>query len=331
MAARILDGAPLAEEIAAQARAQAQALANDGHPPRLVAIRANDDRGSEVYARAQAKWCGRNGLAYLLEDLGPEATEADLAACIARHNATPQTSAVLLHTPLPKKADAARLTAAIDPAKDAEGMHPRNLGRLLTDPDPVPAPCTAAGAVRLALEACPDMRGRDAVVVGHSQIVGRPAALMLLARDATVSVAHVYTKDLARLTREAEVLIVATGAIGSRYRAYRKALAAHKRGGAPRPEPVDLGYLVTPPMVRAGAVVIDVGGNRIPEALDENGEPVCDPKTGKPRMVTVGDVDVEGIRDKAAAITNPKGGAGPMTNAILLRNTVAAAQALAEG
>ncbi|MFH0910999.1 MAG: bifunctional 5,10-methylenetetrahydrofolate dehydrogenase/5,10-methenyltetrahydrofolate cyclohydrolase [Planctomycetota bacterium] len=328
MAAVVLDGNAVAGEIVAALRPHIDALTKQGRPPRLAAVRANDNKASAFYANIQKKWCEENGVAYLLEELGADASDATILSAIQKHNADPKTSAILLHTPLPAGADAAALTRAIRPEKDAEGMHPQNLGRLLFDPDPVPGPCTAVGAVKLALRACPQMRGKDAVVVGHSQIVGRPAALLLLAQNASVSVAHIYTRDLARVTRGAEILIVATGAAGYRYAAYEKALAAHKKGKGQRPAPCDLSYLIRADMVKKGAVVIDVGVNRVPRALDAGGEPARNPRTGRPELLTVGDVDFENVKEVASAITSPRGGTGPMTNAILLRNTVLAARAL---
>jgi methylenetetrahydrofolate dehydrogenase (NADP+) / methenyltetrahydrofolate cyclohydrolase len=330
MPAEVLDGNALAAEILDSLKPRVEALRAKKKPARLVAIRANEDKGSEFYAKAQGKHCEENGIEYVLDNLSPESSQEDLLAAIGKHNSAPATSAILLHMPLPAGADGKALTNAIDPSKDAEGMHPLNLGQLLFDPDPVPGPCTALGAVKLALHAQPSMQGKDAVVVGHSQIVGRPAALLLLAQNASVSVAHVFTKDLARVTREAEVLIVATGAASFRWNAYRKALKAFKDGNGEKPDPCDLSHLIQADMVRPGATVIDVGVNRIPAGLDENGEPVKNPETGKNKMITTGDVDFENVKDVAGFITSPKGGTGPMTNAILLRNTVFAAERLSE-
>ncbi len=329
MPATVLDGAAIAARTTAALADDIARLRDRGAPPRLVVIRANDNKGSASYARATERMCGEHGIDFRLEELGSDADQAAVAACIDRHNRDDATSAIMLHMPVPDGVDGEALLAAIDPLKDAEGMHPVNLARLLYDPDPVPGPCTALGAVKLALEACPDMQGRRALVAGRSQIVGRPAALLLISHHATVTVTHTRTRDVPALMREADVVIAATGAASARYARYRRALAAWQDGSGERPAPCDLSPYVTAEMVKPGAVVIDVGVNRIPAGFDEDGEPVPNPETGRPRLVTAGDVDFDAVREVAGAVTAAKGGTGPMTNAMLLRNTVHAARRLA--
>lgn len=328
MPATVLDGAAVAASITDTLKEDILALREKDLPPKLVVIRANDDRGSESYAHATGTWCSEVGIEFALENLPPDASQSDIELCIARHNEDSETSAIMLHLPVPDDADPEALMRAIDPAKDAEGMHPENLAALLYDPDPVPGPCTALGAVKLVLEACPDLQGKRAVVCGRSQIVGRPAALLLISQHATVTVTHTRTADVAALTREADVLLSATGAASIRYRRYRKALKEHRAGRGEKPAVPELGHYITPEMVKPGAVVVDVGVNRVPVGFDENGDPLKK-ENGKTRLQTIGDVDVDGVREVAGWVTTAKGGTGPMTNAILLRNTVVAAKRIA--
>jgi methylenetetrahydrofolate dehydrogenase (NADP+)/methenyltetrahydrofolate cyclohydrolase len=330
MPADVLDGKAIAAEIIASLVPRIEALTAKGAAPRLVVVRANDDKGSASYAKATRTWCEEHGIDFRLEDLGPDADQARIEEVIRRHNEDAATSALMLHMPVPDGVDSGRLMATIHPLKDAEGMHPVNLARLLYDPDPIPGPCTALGAVKLAQTACPDLSGKRAIVLGRSQIVGRPAALLLISAHATVQVTHTRTADVSALCREADLVIAATGAASIRWKRYRKALKAWKDGTGEKPAPCDLSYYVTAEMVKPGAAVIDVGVNRIPERLDEEGEPLRDPESGKIKLATRGDVDFEGVKEVAGYITGAKGGSGAMTNAMLLRNAVTAAETLAE-
>lgn len=331
MAATILDGTAIANEIIAGLHDDIRRLAKHGTPPRLCVIRANDNKGSASYAKATAGWCEEHGIGFVLEDLGPDVGAAAIVDCINRHNRDAATSAIMLHMPVPEGVDGDELLSHIHPQKDAEGMHPVNLAALLSQTNPVPAPCTAIGAVKLALHACPDMSGKRAVVCGRSQIVGRPAALLLVSQHATVTVTHTRTPDVGALTREADILIAATGAAAARYSRYRKTRRAAQEGGNVPPPPPDLTAYITADMVKPGAVVIDVGVNRVPAGFDGEGAPLKNPETGKTKLVTMGDVDFEGVREVAGFLTTAKGGTGPMTNAMLLRNTVAAARRVAGG
>ncbi|MHC4295368.1 MAG: bifunctional 5,10-methylenetetrahydrofolate dehydrogenase/5,10-methenyltetrahydrofolate cyclohydrolase, partial [Planctomycetota bacterium] len=231
---------------------------------------------------------------------------------------------LILQMPVPAQIDARKVQVAIDPAKDVEGMHPENMGRLFYG-ESIVAPCTPMAAVELLRRTCDDLAGKETVVVGHSEIVGKPiAAILLQSLDAspTVTVCHVATKDLAAHTRRAEVLFVATGVPQVRWLSYKR----RKKAGENPPLP-DLSPLISGDMLAEGAIVIDVAINRVPKGFDESGEPLKNEK-GKTAMKTVGDVDFEAAQQKVAAITPVPGGVGPVTVAMLLANTVACAKAL---
>jgi methylenetetrahydrofolate dehydrogenase (NADP+)/methenyltetrahydrofolate cyclohydrolase len=222
-------------------------------------------------------------------------TEADLLGLVADLNADAAIHGILVQLPLPRQIDESRVLLAIDPGKDVDGFHPLNVGRLATGATDVLAPCTPRGVVEMLVRTGHDPAGKHCVVVGRSNIVGRPMASLLLRRgrggDATVTVAHSRTPDLGSVTRLADVLIVAIG----------------------RPR------TVTRDMVRPGAVVIDVGVNRIQDPSSPKG------------VRLVGDVDFDGVSQVASAITPVPGGVGPMTRAMLMSNTLDAARALVEG
>lgn len=324
MPAHIIDGAAAAAQMLEGVRAEAARLPR---PARLGVIRANADPGSGWYAKAQAKHCAENGVGHVLADLGAEAGRAEILAQIARFNQDPEIDAMLLLLPLPRGVDYLEMASAIDPGKDAEGVHPANLGRLLATGRAEPAPCTALSAVTLAASVRPDMRGLKAMVLGRSAIVGKPAAILLLNHDATVTIAH-SRSDVAAACRDADVLIAATGAAGAAWNRYRAAFSAWEAGRADRPAAPDLRPLVRADMVKPGAVVIDVGVNQVPRALDAEGRPVKNAK-GRDDMVYAGDVDFEGVKEVAGHLTHPQGGVGPLTNAFLLRNAVRLALARA--
>ncbi len=323
MPAQIIDGETIAAEMIGELKPEVERLTAAGHQPHLVAIRANDDAGSAWYAKAQGEHCEQNGLRYTLDDLGGEVSESTIIAAIEKHNNDPEVSAILLHMPLPRGVDQITLTRAIRPEKDAEGVHPMNLGTLMATGYSDPAPCTAMCAVELVKRIRPELNGARALVAGRSAIVGKPAALLLLNLNASVTFGH-SRSDIPALAQEAEVIIAATGAASVKWNRYKKALKAWKDGKEDKPAPVDLTPLITADMVKPGAIVIDVGVNHIPKGLDENGEPLLNAK-GKPALQYVGDVDFEGVSQVASYITSAKGGTGPVTNAFLLRNTVNAA------
>lgn len=323
MAATLIDGEAIAKSMLDELMPAIQRLRDAGSPPHLVAIRANEDAGSAWYARAQAEHCEARGVRYTLENLGGKATEDQILHLIHRRNHDPDISAILLHMPLPQHVQALRLTRAILPEKDAEGIHPLNLGTLLATGSSDPAPCTAMAAVELVKRISPDLRGKKALVIGRSAIVGKPAALLLLNLHATVVIAHSHS-DVPALSREADVVIAATGAAGIRWNRYQEALAAFQEGKAPKPSIPDLSPLLRASMIKPGAIVIDVGVNTIPKGFDEKGEPLRNAQ-GKVAMTYVGDVAFEEVKEVAGFLTAPKGGTGPVTNAFLLRNTVHAA------
>lgn len=281
----ILDGKALAERIRADHLPEVEALSRAGRRPRLVAFQVGRNESVEAFVRGQRRGAEAWKIEYETRVLAPDATEADVRAEIECANTDPSVTGVLLQLPLPSPLPARALQQAILPRKDVEGVHPENLGNVVYGRDRN-APCTAAAAVALLDASGAPVRGAEAVVVGHSEIVGKPVALLLLARDATTTVCHVFTKDLAAHTRRADLLVVAVG----------------------KPN------LIRPDMVKPGAVVVDVGINSVPVP----GEP------GKTRLV--GDVDFDGLMVKGCRVTPVPGGVGPVTVAMLMRNTVLAAR-----
>lgn len=279
-----LDGRQLAAELEERLSGViAAGLDRAGRPPGLAVLRVGDDPASGVYVANKEKACGRIGIRNLGAHLPAGTDAATLLETIQRLNADPAVDGILLQLPLPPGLDERPLLAAIDPDKDADGLHTLNLGRLLKG-EPGPRSCTPAGVMALLARHGIDPSGRRAVVVGRSILVGQPMALMLQAADATVSVAHSRTRDLAALTRQAELLVVAAG----------------------RPRMIGADH------VSPGAVVVDVGIHRL--------EP--DAAAGvRPRLC--GDVRFEEVEPIASAITPVPGGVGPMTVALLLVNTVA--------
>jgi methylenetetrahydrofolate dehydrogenase (NADP+)/methenyltetrahydrofolate cyclohydrolase len=270
----------------------------------------------------QARRCESAGIEYELLELPGETTQGELVERIGQLNADEGVSALILQMPVPPQIDAGAAQGAIRPGKDAEGVHPENMGRLFTGGGLV-APCTPMAAMELLRRACPKLSGMEAVVVGRSTIVGKPIALMLehVKVSATVTVCHSRTKDLAAHTRRAEVLVAATGLSQTRWERY-----CQQKAQGQDVEPPDLSPLIRADMVRQGAVVIDVATNYIPRGFDERGNPLTDAE-GQVLSRTVGDVDFEAVQGKAAAITPVPGGVGPVTVAMLLRNTLACAKA----
>ncbi|MBM5815585.1 MAG: bifunctional methylenetetrahydrofolate dehydrogenase/methenyltetrahydrofolate cyclohydrolase FolD [Cyanobacteria bacterium K_Offshore_surface_m2_239] len=283
--ATVLDGRRLAAEIENRLSAVIGAHQTTvGRPPGLAVLRVGDDPASGVYVANKEKACARVGIRNLGAHLSASASPADVLDRIQRLNADPEVDGILLQLPLPPGLREGPLLAAIDPAKDADGLHTLNLGRLLKG-EAGPRSCTPAGVMALLRQAEVPLEGRRAVVVGRSILVGKPMALMLQAANATVSVAHSHTRDLAALTRQAEVLVVAAG----------------------RPRMIGAEH-VTP-----GAVVVDVGIHQLPPAPDAA-------PGGKAKLC--GDVKAEEVEPLAAALSPVPGGVGPMTVAMLLLNTV---------
>ena len=285
MSAAVLAGPPAAQALLDEASRRAAALPRR---PELHVIRLGEDPASVSYVSLKEKKALEVGLGSTVHALPDTTSHAELLALIERLNADPAVSGLLVQLPLPAQIDSARVLEAVSPDKDVDGFHPVNVGRLWTGAPALP-PCTPAGVVALFDHHQVPMAGQWVVIVGRSNIVGKPLAALLLARDATVTLAHSRTPNLAALTRQADVVVAAVG-------------KAH---------------LITPEMIRPGAVVVDVGVNRVGQT-----------KSGKARLA--GDVH-PAVAEVAAALTPVPGGVGPMTVAQLIMNTVVAAERLQAG
>jgi methylenetetrahydrofolate dehydrogenase (NADP+)/methenyltetrahydrofolate cyclohydrolase len=286
VAARILDGKALAAELRAAVKIVAEGLAARGVQPALAVVLVGEDPASQVYVRNKTKACQEAGVAVLDHKLPADTSEQALLELVARLNADPRVDGILVQLPLPKQIREARVIEAISADKDVDGFHPENVGRLWAG-QPRFVPCTPLGIMRLIERAGLALAGAEAVVLGRSNIVGKPVAALLIAQSATVTVCHSRTRDLPARVRAADVVVAAIG----------------------KPE------LVRGDWIKPGAVVIDVGINRLPE--DHGG-----PRAGK----LVGDVEFAGASERASAITPVPGGVGPMTIACLVENTVRSAQ-----
>jgi methylenetetrahydrofolate dehydrogenase (NADP+)/methenyltetrahydrofolate cyclohydrolase len=284
-----LDGALVAREAMRDLKRRVTRLAARGVTPGLVAIRVGDDASSELYVERKMMASAEIGITSRAVILPVAAGLADLVEVIERENRNPATSGILVQLPLPAGIETQTVIEAIAPAKDVDGFHPFNVGRVATGVGGF-APCTPLGVLRLLDHYGIDVRGREAVVVGASRIVGRPVADLFISRMATVTVCHIETRDLAAHTRRAEILVVAAG----------------------RPN------LVGREMVGRNAILVDVGINRVPDASVPRGFRVQ------------GDI-APAAREGAFAWTPVPGGVGPMTVAMLMENTVLAAEALSEG
>ena len=285
MTAHILDGKRLAQQIHEELRLEvAEFIENNGQTPTLAAVLVGQDPASEVYVRNKRSACERVGIESQLHRLPASTTQDELLKLITRLNKAHDepVHGILVQLPLPKHIDTTRILHAVSPWKDVEGFHPENVGRLV-EGAPRFVPCTPLGIQQLLVRNGIETAGREVVVVGRSDTVGKPMALLLMQRgpgaDATVTVAHSRTPDLGAITRRADILIVAAGKPG----------------------------LVTAEMVKPGAAVVDVGIHRTDAGL-------------------VGDVDFAGVRSVAGHISPVPGGVGPLTVAMLLSNTLAAAR-----
>ena len=286
MSAELLKGEPVAERMKDEVKSQIDALSS---PPHLAAVLASDNPGAKYYAKSQEKACAEVGIDYELHELDSDASEDRIEGYIEDLNADENVNGIILLMPVPDGVNARKVQQTIDPAKDAEGVHPANIGKLFYG-DFSLAPCTPRAVIELLDEADVDLGGKETVVVGHSEIVGKPTMTMLLKSEMnspTVTCCHIATKDLAFHTSRAEVLIVAAGKAG----------------------------LVGGDMVKDGAVVIDVGINRV--KVEEDGET---------KTKVVGDVDTDAAAEKASIITPVPGGVGPVTTAGLLLNTARCAR-----
>jgi methylenetetrahydrofolate dehydrogenase (NADP+)/methenyltetrahydrofolate cyclohydrolase len=301
MAAR-LEGKPVAESMEEEARRRAAAFRDRaGRPPSLVVLLAGDDPASQVYVSKKEQACERAGIRGETRRLPDDVTTERVLQEVRSLNADDSVDGILVQLPLPGGADSGQVLDAIDPAKDVDGFHAVNVGRL-TIGDPVLPPCTPAGIVELLRHYEIGVRGKEAVVLGRSNIVGKPLALLLLHQHATVTICHSRTQELPEVCRRAELLFVAVGRAG----------------------------MVTADYVREGATVVDVGIHRITEAaLAERlwGGTERFGTFEKKGALLVGDVDYRSVEAVARAITPVPGGVGVLTVAQLLRNTVAAAEA----
>lgn len=289
MAAKIISGTEIAKQIRAELKEEVDNLrAKHNIIPGLVTVLVGDDPASKVYVGQKEKACKELGIYSERIDVAANTTESELLALIDRLNRDPKINGILVQLPLPKHIDEKKVLYAIDPAKDVDGFHPVNVGKLMIGAKCF-LPCTPHGIQELLVRSGVETAGAEVVVVGRSNIVGKPIANMLLQKgkgaDATVTLCHTRTKDMAFHTRRADILIVAAG----------------------KPK------TVTGDMVKEGVVVIDVGVNRIGQ-------------TPEGKAILAGDVDFDSVKEKAAAITPVPGGVGPMTITMLMMNTIQAAK-----
>jgi methylenetetrahydrofolate dehydrogenase (NADP+) / methenyltetrahydrofolate cyclohydrolase len=289
MTARILDGKATAAAIKAELAERVTALAARGVRPGLGTLLVGEDPGSLSYVAGKHRDCAEVGIASIREDLPADAGQEEIEAAVARLNADPECTGFIVQLPLPRGIDTNRVLELVDPAKDADGLHPTNLGRLVlrvNEEIDSPLPCTPRGIIELLTRHGVDLAGADVVVIGRGTTVGRSIGLLLTRRavNATVTLTHTGTADLGEHTRHADVIIAAAGVPG----------------------------ILTADLVKPGAVVIDVGVSR-----------VTDPETGTSRIA--GDIDPEVAEIAAWRSPNP-GGVGPMTRAMLLANVVEAAE-----
>ncbi len=289
MAAQIIDGKQVAAEIRAEFKAEVAKLKEQGIVPGLGVILVGEDPASQSYVRAKERACEELGIYSDDNRLPADTTQQDLIALVNQMNNDPKINGILVQLPLPKGLNEAEVLLAIAPEKDVDGFHPMNVGRMMIG-EKAFLPCTPHGVIQLLLRSGVTIEGAKVVIVGRSNIVGKPLANMLIQKNdkgnATVTVCHTRTKDLAWHTRQADIVIAAAG----------------------RPN------TITADMVKDGVVVIDVGVNRVEDATKKKGYRL------------VGDVDFEAVKEKASLITPVPGGVGPMTITMLLYNTVESAK-----
>lgn len=324
MTGNILFGKEIAEKIKNDVQKELDLLKKRSINPKLVALQVGENPASKIYVSQQKKSCEELGIQYNLDQMPETSKEDDIVAELNKLNNDKTVTGIILQMPLPADVNARKIQTAISPAKDVEGLHPVNIGKLVSATNVI-GPCTAMSAVELLKSTGIGLKGLEVVIVGHSEIVGKPTALILLqsiTESPTVTVCHVATKDLSFHTKRADVLFTAAGKSQAMWLRYQSALKKHKKDPAlPKPSAPDLSYLINADMVKQDVIVIDIAINRIPERLDENGEPVLDEK-GKPKMKTVGDADFERIKEKALYITPVPGGVGSVTTAMLLKNVI---------
>ncbi len=299
MAARIIDGRAVSKAILEEIRSEVATMRDEaGKVPGLVTILVGENPASVSYVTLKVRTALDLGFNEVQENVDPAISEADLLALVDRYNRDDSIHGILVQLPLPDHIDEKKVIYAIDPDKDVDGFHPVNVGRLMIGGDEVVfPPCTPAGIQELIVRSGVEIEGAEVVVVGRSNIVGKPIANMLLQKgpgaNATVTVVHTRTKDLAAHCRRADILIVAAGVPG----------------------------LVKPQWIKPGACVIDVGVNRVGEKISK--------RTGKKIAILRGDVDFDAAKEIAGSITPVPGGVGPMTIAMLMKNTLASCKARA--
>ncbi len=292
---QLIKGAEVAAKVLAECEREIAELAAQGKKPGLAVVLVGDDPASRAYVRSKDKKCRDLGLHSVKLELPANTTQEELLAHVDALNRDPAIHGILVQSPPPKHIDEAAIVRAIDPRKDVDGFHPVNVAKLALEDSSGFVPCTPAGCQRLLLDAGVETSGANVVVLGRSMIVGKPMALLLMAKgrggDATVTVAHSRTKNLAEVTRRADIIIAAIG----------------------RP------HFLKADMVRDGAVVIDVGINRVEDPKSERGYKI------------VGDVAFDEVAPKCRAITPVPGGVGPMTIAMLMANTIKACRQSSNG
>lgn len=299
MTAQLIDGTAIAQKVRDEVKAKVAARIAAGKPqPGLATVLVGDRVDSATYVSMKQKACAELGMTSYHHPLPADVTQEDLEALIRELNADPKVNGILVQLPLPAHLDEERVLSLISIEKDVDGFSPINLGRLAQKGrEPLFVPCTPYGCIYLLKEAGVQIKGANAVVLGRSNIVGMPAALLLVKEDATVTIVHSRTKDIPAVLRQADIVIAAIG----------------------RAEMVRGDWL------KPGCAVIDVGINGIP-MLNPDGTPVISEKTGKPRQKLVGDVNFAEAKEVAGFITPVPGGVGPMTIAMLMANTLRAAE-----
>jgi len=289
---KLIDGKTIAQRVHEETKLRIAKLTACGQRPGLAVILVGDDPASRAYVRSKDKRAAELGLHSVKHELAATTTQAELIALVEKLNADPAVHGILVQSPLPAHIDESVVVLAIDPRKDVDGFHPVNVAKLALDDPSGFVPCTPLGCLRLLTESGITTAGANAVIVGRSMIVGKPMALLLMRRglggDATVTVAHSRSRDLPEITRRADIVIAAIG----------------------RP------HFLGADHIREGAVVIDVGINRVEAPETERGYRL------------VGDVDFDAVAERCAAITPVPGGVGPMTIAMLMANTVTACERL---
>ncbi len=293
MAARIIDGKQVAADMRSELKAEVAQLKTQGIVPGLAVVLVGEDPASKSYVTAKERACEEIGIYSDDNRLPAETTQEELMALVDQLNSDPKINGILVQLPLPKHLDESAVLLAIDPAKDVDGFHPVNVGKMVVGEEAF-LPCTPHGIIQLLVRSGVKIEGAEVVVVGRSNIVGKPIANMLIQKsatgNATVTVCHTRTRDVAGHVRRADIVIAAAGRPGT----------------------------VTADMVKDGAVVIDVGVNRVEDATKKSGYRL------------VGDVDFAAVAEKASLITPVPGGVGPMTITMLLWNTVESARRTSE-